>query len=70
MASGRFHVLIETDWCKACGICAAFCPTGTLAVPDGEKAAVVNPEACTGCELCARLCPDLAIEIAAEAETA
>ena len=70
MASGQFHVHIETDWCKACGICAAFCPTGTLAAENGEKAKVVNPEVCTGCELCARLCPDLAIEISGLEDTA
>ncbi len=63
MGSGRHEVVIETDWCKACGICVTFCPTGTLEIESGGKARVVNDVACTGCGLCERLCPDLAIEV-------
>ena len=57
------RIIIKTDWCKSCGICAAFCPTGVLSVEPGEKARATDVEACTGCGLCERLCPDLAIEI-------
>jgi len=56
-------IIIKADWCKGCGICAAFCPTQALSLVPGEKARVSDEEACTGCSLCERLCPDLAIEI-------
>lgn len=65
MGTRRFHVLIESEWCKACGICVNFCPTGTLVSDSGGKALPENEETCTGCGLCERLCPDLAIEIIA-----
>lgn len=54
-------VFIYYNWCKKCGICVAFCPTGTLArKPDGSPY-VEHPEKCTHCETCDRLCPDFAI---------
>ncbi|MCK5249891.1 MAG: 4Fe-4S binding protein [Spirochaetaceae bacterium] len=63
MSIRRNIIHIKTDWCKSCGICAAFCPTGALSVVPGEKARATDEESCTGCGLCERLCPDLAIEI-------
>ena len=54
-------VLIYYNWCKKCGICVAFCPTGCLGrKPDGSPY-VANPEKCVHCETCDRLCPDFAI---------
>jgi len=59
-------VYIYHDWCKKCGICVSFCPTGTLASkPDGTPY-VKFPEKCVHCELCDRLCPDFAITGAKE----
>ncbi|MCK4957306.1 MAG: 4Fe-4S binding protein, partial [Candidatus Cloacimonetes bacterium] len=53
-------VYIYHDWCKKCGICVEFCPTGALASkPDGSPY-VKAPEKCIHCELCDRLCPDFA----------
>jgi 2-oxoglutarate ferredoxin oxidoreductase subunit delta len=49
----RGQVTIFANWCKGCGICVAFCPTG---VP-----VVVYPEKCTACHWCDTHCPDLAI---------
>lgn len=54
-------VTIHTLWCKGCGICVAFCPTGSLSLV-AEKA-VYNPEKCVVCGLCALYCPDLAIAV-------
>ncbi len=54
-------VYIYHDWCKKCGICASFCPTGTLASKPNGTPYVKHPEKCTHCELCDRLCPDFAI---------
>ena len=67
MGTRRFVVLIQGEWCKACGICVNFCPTGTLVLDPGGKARPEKEENCTGCGLCERLCPDLAIEIVADA---
>ena len=54
-------VYIYHDWCKKCGICVSFCPTGALGrKPDGSPF-VLNPEKCIHCETCDRLCPDFAI---------
>jgi NAD-dependent dihydropyrimidine dehydrogenase PreA subunit len=59
-------VYIYHDWCKKCGICVSFCPTGTLASkPDGSPY-VKHPEKCIHCEMCDRLCPDFAITGAKE----
>ncbi len=55
-------VHVFPEWCKGCGICVAFCPTGVLEMK-GQKAVVVYPEKCVRCYLCARRCPDLAIGI-------
>lgn len=54
-------VYIYYNWCKKCGICVAFCPTGVLdRRPDGAPY-VKNPDKCIHCETCDRLCPDFAI---------
>ncbi|MCD4827809.1 MAG: 4Fe-4S binding protein [Candidatus Cloacimonetes bacterium] len=54
-------VFIYHQWCKRCGICSTFCPTGTLGRnPDGSPF-VEHPEKCIHCMTCDRLCPDFAI---------
>lgn len=58
--SAFVHVFPE--WCKGCGICVAFCPTGVLEMR-GQKAVVANPDKCVRCYLCARRCPDFAIGV-------
>ena len=55
-------VHVFPDWCKGCGICVEFCPTGVLEMK-GQKAVVAYPEKCVRCYLCARRCPDFAIGI-------
>lgn len=54
-------VYIYYNWCKKCGICVSFCPTGTLARKADGTPYVKNPEKCIHCETCDRLCPDFAI---------
>jgi len=50
-------------WCKACGICIAFCPEKVL-IPDKiGKVVVAKPEDCTLCGLCETRCPDFAIAL-------
>ena len=55
------------SWCKRCGICTAFCPTGALTEgPDGRP--VWDREKCIGCRLCEYRCPDFAIEVVPDEE--
>jgi 2-oxoglutarate ferredoxin oxidoreductase subunit delta len=56
------HV-IDRDWCKGCGICAAFCPKKVLEIDAQGKAVAVRPEDCIVCHLCEYRCPDLALEV-------
>ncbi|HOA29465.1 MAG TPA: 4Fe-4S binding protein, partial [Candidatus Cloacimonadota bacterium] len=53
-------------WCKKCGICVAFCPTGCLGLKNDGSPYVQAPEKCIHCETCDRLCPDFAITGAKE----
>ncbi len=63
---GHNRVVVYPDWCKGCGICAAFCPSEVLAVgPDG-KARVVDETACVNCGFCEVHCPDFAIMVIPE----
>ncbi|MDR2713292.1 MAG: 4Fe-4S binding protein [Clostridiales bacterium] len=50
------------NWCKSCGICAAFCPVQALKWGSGEKPRFL-PEKCNGCRLCEKRCPDFAIKL-------
>ncbi len=57
------RVVINTDWCKGCGICVAFCPKEVLVLDDRGKARWAHQENCIRCGLCELRCPDLAIEL-------
>lgn len=57
---------IDTEWCKGCGICVAFCPKAVLELDKKDKASVAVPEKCIACRLCELRCPDLAIEVITE----
>ena len=59
----RGQVVIFGLWCKGCGICVEFCPTGVLALNEDDHPVVVKPEACTACHWCDTHCPDLAIVV-------
>lgn len=58
---GTHRVVIYPDWCKGCGICAAFCPGKVLAVGPEGKARVVKADGCVNCGFCEPHCPDFAI---------
>jgi len=58
---GQSKVTVYPDWCKGCGLCAAFCPAKVLEIgPDG-KARAVREEDCVDCGFCELHCPDFAI---------
>ena len=68
MAKG--HVVIDSEHCKGCELCASVCPKGGIRMSEGfnakgyRPAVWVNPDgACTGCALCALVCPDTAIAV-------
>ena len=50
-------------WCKACGICVAFCPRGVLVIDEEGYPLVNDLDACTGCGWCEIRCPDFAITV-------
>ena len=50
-------------WCKACGICVAFCPTGALAKDEAGYPYVKDIEKCINCGWCEIRCPDFAITV-------
>jgi 2-oxoglutarate ferredoxin oxidoreductase subunit delta len=59
----RGRVVIFGTWCKGCGLCAAFCPTGVLALDDEGHPYVIAAEKCTACHWCDTHCPDFAIVV-------
>ena len=59
---------IYKAWCKACGICVAFCPTGVLASDEAGYSYVKDAEKCINCGLCEIRCPDFAIKVSRKAK--
>jgi 2-oxoglutarate ferredoxin oxidoreductase subunit delta len=54
---------IYKAWCKACGICVAFCPTGALAKDETGSPYVKDIDKCISCGWCEIRCPDFAITV-------
>ncbi len=54
---------IYKAWCKACGICVAFCPTGALGKDETGAPFVKDIEKCINCGWCEIRCPDFAITV-------
>ncbi len=65
IAPGRKHfdVAFYHDWCKACGICMAFCPKSIILADKNGKPEVREPDQCIGCRFCEMHCPDFAITV-------
>ena len=59
---------IYKAWCKACGICAAFCPTGALSRDEAGNPYVKDIGKCIRCGWCEIRCPDFAITVGRDDE--
>lgn len=66
-ASGRkkkfFDVSFYHDWCKACGICMAFCPRNIIGADSKGRPVMEDADRCVGCRFCEMHCPDFAITV-------
>lgn len=53
-----------SDACSGCGVCVAFCPTGSLQMERQEGSITLNENLshCVDCGLCKEFCPEQAIE--------
>lgn len=58
-----FEIDIFRGWCKACGICAAFCPRECIGQDENGAPVVSNADRCSGCGWCELHCPDFAISV-------
>ena len=65
MVKGKRRLVLNTKWCKGCGICVAFCPKNVLDMVH-EKAHIAAEENCILCGQCELRCPDFAIYIEEE----
>ena len=59
----KYDQKIFLDWCKACGICIAFCPKKVYGRGEDMKPLILDADACIGCLFCELHCPDFAISI-------
>jgi 2-oxoglutarate ferredoxin oxidoreductase subunit delta len=71
----KFQVRFNSDKCKGCELCLAFCPKGIIAMSTAvtskgyRTASVSRQEECIGCQSCALVCPDGAIEVYREEDS-
>ena len=56
-----FRPVVDKEKCNECGLCAQFCPDGTI---DDELN--VDLDFCKGCGICANECPKKAISMVRE----
>ncbi|HHT9120997.1 MAG TPA: DUF362 domain-containing protein, partial [Candidatus Hypogeohydataceae bacterium YC41] len=57
---------ILTDKCKACGLCAEFCPAGAITIKDYS---IIDASKCIGCGECLAVCPHGAVKISWDEDT-
>ncbi|MDR1741855.1 MAG: 4Fe-4S dicluster domain-containing protein [Synergistaceae bacterium] len=64
----KFHVSVNSAWCKGCGLCVGVCPKSVLALNERLKSEPARMDDCIGCRQCENICPDLAITVKEEGE--
>jgi 2-oxoglutarate ferredoxin oxidoreductase subunit delta len=64
-----YEQVIFRDWCKACGICSAFCPKKVIGRDEAGGPVIERPEECIACRFCEIHCPDFAITIRERTES-
>lgn len=58
------RVALEPERCTFCGLCAAACPTGALALAGGDPVQLrLSAVDCAGCAACSAACPEQAIAV-------
>ncbi len=62
----KYQVSVFADWCKACGICIAFCPKGVFRADKTGLPRVIDSDRCVGCRFCEIHCPDMAVTVQEE----
>lgn len=63
------HVVIDTDLCTSCQMCATFCPTGAIMKfndEDGTFGIEHYPGDCVKCRCCTDICPEGALTLSDE----
>ncbi|MCD7720957.1 MAG: ferredoxin family protein [Prevotellaceae bacterium] len=70
MAKTIGAIVVDTERCKGCNLCAVACPQGVIELSKKRVnhkgytyAGAVNEDACTGCASCAIVCPDGCITV-------
>lgn len=70
MSRMRGAIVIDTDKCKGCSLCAVACPMKILELAPKKVnrrgypyISVIDEEKCTGCASCAIVCPDNCISV-------
>ena len=58
-----YNVVFFHKWCKACGICSAFCTKQIIETDDTGLPYIEKMDSCIGCRFCEIHCPDFAITI-------
>lgn len=66
--SEKAKIDIFKAWCKSCGICVAFCPTGALDMDEAGAPYVKDAQKCISCGQCELRCPDFAISVSPKRE--
>ncbi len=58
-----YNVVFFKNWCKACGLCGAFCSKKIIKYDETGFPFIKEMDSCIGCRLCEIHCPDFAITI-------
>ncbi|MDO9508101.1 MAG: 4Fe-4S binding protein [Thermovirgaceae bacterium] len=58
-----FSVVVNSHWCKGCGLCMAVCPKKVFDFDENLKSTPTRVQDCIGCKQCENICPDLAITV-------